>query len=144
MITLKGNIIGFDQDSIDEVYAIYDEQEEFESMEFDMYEFENLVNAIKTKITTLDKCNNVITEYLAGSNTNLYPLWAFLFKHHNIEMTNAFAVKMKNFFAEVKNIKLGSESENPNARLYYSNSVGAATELPQREQRLAALESELL
>lgn len=140
MIVLQRKVIGFDQSAIDEIYADYDDLDE---KDFDVVEFKETITMIKEKIVCLDNINKVISEYIAGSNINFYSLWAFLFENNNID-NQKLAEKINNFFLEVQNIKNGNTSTNENAKLYYENMVGAATELPQRRSRLEALKKELL
>ena len=84
MIQLSREIIGFDQFSIDEVYAEYDDiLEKSEAGDFIEDDFrEELKELKRTVIDITDKQPDLIS-VLEGSNNNFYTLWAYLVYKNN-------------------------------------------------------------
>jgi hypothetical protein len=146
IIILENNIVGFDQDFIDEIYAKYDDIEEFqESGEFNIEEFKDKLNHIKEFILAVDSHNDSITKFAAGSNNNFYTLWAYILINNPQDHTvfaEAYEVFMQKV-SRVKEMQTAGENIEENVLLYSNSSKGAVTDLPQRKERLLALANSL-
>lgn len=146
MITLENQIVGFDQEHIDSIYAKYDDTDELiELGEFDEEKFVADVNAIKRFIQGMDSCNQCINNFVAGSNINFYSLWASIYLYKPQDL-NQFAELYSSFIQQVINVPIMQEQEEEVNKLvldYYNNSRGAATEFPQRKIRLDSLAQSL-
>lgn len=141
MIVLREDICGFDQELIDQTYADYDDAEEFDSMGFDIDEFQSSVNEIIDTINELDRVNNIISDHISGSNINFYTIWAYLCKNGSTCIDD-LPNKLKLFFDKIDSCKHDSSTiTDSNVLFYYENTTGAATEYPQRKNRLEALEN---
>jgi hypothetical protein len=141
-ILLNGEIIGFDQEKIDEFYANYEIPLEFDA-DFSEEEFIQNFERVKNKILEFENLNNAITTY-AKSSTHFFTLWCVLC-NNNLAHEDATAEKYTEFMARVNDI---AQSETPLNFLndenkdiyekpfqYFENSRGANTEEPQRKKR---------
>ena len=151
-LILKGEILGFDQNHLDNIYADYDDIEELATFIED--EFANVVETIKGKISTIVEIVRDLERYLKVQS-HFYTLWAYLyFERDRLPELEAFATQYKDFLDAVSEA-LGSpetltsetsEPSNPDkddvrrAVLEYANSVrGASTDLTPRRRRHGAL-----
>jgi len=142
MIIIENNIVGFDQDHIDSIYAQFDDIEEMqETGEFLLDDFTARLNYIKQFLLEADTHNGCISNFASGSNNNFYTLWAY------IQLTSPedpvdFAEKYNDFMTKVVNVKQQQAEGTPVDEfvlIYFSNSTGAVTDINQRLQRLTAL-----
>lgn len=142
LIILENTIEGFSQDYLDEMYAKYDTPEEtVESLDMDMYVQSK--QEAKDIVKKMNEINGCIDQYGKTAN-NLYSLWALIVLKtpNNID---SFAKKYSEFMKGVQTFidAKTPEEANPNTLqnefTYYLNSKGAATESPQRKDRLASL-----
>ncbi|MBN9298238.1 MAG: DUF262 domain-containing protein [Filimonas sp.] len=141
-VMLDGEVIGFDQDKIEEYYANYEIPLEFDA-NFSEDEFVQKFEEVKSKVLEFENSNNVITTY-AKSSTHFFTLWGVLC-NNNLSRQTATAEKYAEFMGRVNEI---SQSETPQNFLndgnkdiyekpfqYFENSRGANTEEPQRRKR---------
>ena len=102
----------------------------------------------------LEKINNTVTNY-TNDYTNFYSLWAFVcLNYTKLPSPKDLAVKYSTFMDEVfkfkdqqyleKVIRGEEKPDIPDSFKYYSNSIGASTEPPQRQERHKVLTSVLL
>ncbi|MNR35189.1 hypothetical protein D3C85_1530180 [compost metagenome] len=96
-------------------------------------------------ITLVNKENNTILEFAAGSNNNFYTLWSYIY-FNPVNDPQVFANAYESFMRKVSKVKefqeAGDEVEE-NVIKYYSNSKGASTDLYQRKERLNALSNSI-
>ncbi len=147
LITLEGKIVGFSQDYLDEMYAKYDAPEEtIETFDLDAYILEK--NRVKQVLLEINQTNNCLDLFGKTAN-NLYTLWALItLNKNNIPASNILAERYRAFMQGVQGFidaqtpdETIPTAETVNQFSYYLNSKGAATEPPQRENRLTALSS---
>lgn len=142
---LENKIVGFSQDYLDEMYAKYDIPDDtVDNFDLDSYRIQKA--RVKEIIGRMNQVNNCIDIYGKTSN-NLYALWALIaLNEDRITNIDAFAVNYSNFMQQVQTFIEAQTSEESipqegleNQFTYYLNSKGAATELPQRSNRLNSL-----
>lgn len=152
LVILDKKVVGFDQDYLDTMYALYDAPEE--NVEgFDEEEYKAEKNRIKDYLKQMEIHNKCITEYGKTAN-NLYTLWALLALNKELPNANVLADRYTAFMTDVKKFM---DAENPdelwaqadqaqleNSFTYFKNSKGASTDLPQRNDRLNALKAAVL
>lgn len=142
MIIIENNIVGFDQDHIDSIYAQFDDIEEMqETGDFSLDNFNTRLNYIKQFLSNADAHNSCISNFASGSNNNFYTLWAYI---HLTSPTDPvdFAEKYTAFMTNVVMVKQQQAEGIPvdeYVLIYFSNSTGAVTDINQRVQRLTAL-----
>lgn len=143
---IEGRPVGFDQDSLDELCAAFDDGESTD--EFSTDEFESHFNKTTLLLEQLNGADGLISS-LAGSRNNLYSLWTFLALEDLSEVdVTALATAIRQFFAQVEALKLAEKNDpqrdrsgdDPSVWTYLVNSTGAATEEPQRLERHASLQ----
>lgn len=146
MIIIENNIIGFDQDHIDSIYAKYDDEEELnETGEFSTEEFTTRLNDIKTFLLGMEAHNSSVTNYAAGPNNNFYTLWAYIQLSNPTDIGQT-AERYAEFMDKVKKVKELQAEATPveeSVLVYFSNSTGAVTDFTQRNNRLIALTQSL-
>ncbi|WP_343539462.1 DUF262 domain-containing protein [Sphingobacterium thalpophilum] len=144
MIILNGDIEGFDQLSIDDVYANYDDITEItEDGSFSEEDFNDTLKQIKREIQVLINDNPQIKSTISGSNNHLYTLWAFVYKNE-LMIPEDFPAKYQALLDRLTTIKDEDNIQDDLGKLakkYSDNSTGAATDLPQRRARLEVLNS---
>ncbi len=152
IVLLKGRIGGFDQDEINEHYAMYEDP--FESVaQFDEDDVRTRFVEAKNYLTRLEQENSMVTKY-ARDFTNLYSLWAIIVLNSTKLLDpREFASKYSQFMEEINKFKdkeyldrVIKQEETPafsQSLKYYQNSTGARTEEPQRLERHSALISVL-
>jgi len=150
IVQLKGQIGGFDQEEITNYCAKYDDLSDLDTP-FDEYSCRADFETVKKYLLELEKIGSIINTY-ANDFTNLYSLWAILCLNlARLPASNEFAVKYAAFMKEVNKYKNADYFEKAvkgeitppisESLKYYQNSIGASTELPQREERHRLLQS---
>jgi hypothetical protein len=152
LITLEKKIVGFSQDYLDDMFALYDSPEESIDT-FDIENYEREKDRIKAFLTQMEAKNSCISVQAKTAN-NLHTLWALIALNRNLPEANTFAENYVAFIGHVNNF---ADAENPEelvpadaapvlraAFTYYKNSKGASTDFTQRNDRLTALKSALL
>jgi hypothetical protein len=151
MIIIRKEIVGFDHDSIDNVYAEYDDLDDQDNPDsaFDVEKFRIELTTARDFVTKLYELRPDISGYLS-SVANMYVLWAIIILDGSkLPDINEFANKYSDFMSQVGAIaaekKTSSPEEHiqlsisPEARDYFDANQSATTEYPQRAKRLSAL-----
>jgi len=140
---IEGHPVGFDQDALDELCANYDDPDAIDG--FDTDKFEESFAALAESISGLVSDQSDLLKVI-NSRNNFYSVWclAVAAREQGSEIEPA---KLLHFLQEVEVLR-EAERENPQRERggddpaiasYLSNSVGAATEGPQRRARHEAL-----
>jgi hypothetical protein len=147
-VVIKGNILGFDQDALDELYAEYDETSEIGN--FVEEDFEAEMDRLKTIIAELLRLKPEIKNYLKAQS-NLYSLWSYLhLEKSRYSDVSTFAEKYSNFMSSVSTAlddgsQVSTEDESDQItpqqaiRSYAFYTRGASTDLSPRRKRHRAL-----
>lgn len=145
MLILKGEISGFDQNEIDDVYAAFDDL--IDNPDFSEDEFYARFSAIKAYIKECLAHEPELRAY-TRIQTHLYTLWHYVQTRDVPIPSQSFALRYKRFMTDVAGFiedpgtpELGSMSQAYwDAVIEYSNYArGANTEAVQRVNRHAAL-----
>ena len=138
-INLKGQLNGFDQDWLDELYAEYEEPEE-EAL-FVEEDFRKTIEGTKDIMERLIEQQPDIKNYTKVL-AHFYSLWGFLTLQTNADFNpDAFALAYLEFMnkvtAEIKAAKAEDEQAEveDTVRIYAANSRGASTDLTPRQAR---------
>lgn len=138
-VNLKGQINGFDQDWLDELYADYEEPED--DGLFVEEDFRETVESTKIIIEQLVEAQPDIKNHLKVL-AHFYTLWGFLSVQISKEFdVSAFGSEYTSFMDKVTAaIKAAGNNEEQNAiedtvRIYAANSRGASTDLTPRQSR---------
>lgn len=142
-VLLEAGITGFDQDRLDELCADYDDPGEIDGFESD--EFEISFGKVAESLMSLNR--DGLVSQIASSRNNFYSLWSYLALQRPDVNELGLEERVATFFREVERIKQLDRSdplrdrtaEDPHVAAFASNSVGAATEEPQRKARHIAL-----
>ena len=152
-ITLNGKIVGFNQNTLDKLYAEYEDISENSSLIED--DFINIVEYVKKRISNLLQIEPTLKDYLKVRN-HFYTLWAYLTieRQQNSE-DKQFAKTYKKFLDIVTKHLDASPNDidsqtTPNAEKFngfnqqdivnYAKSArGASTDLAPRKNRYNAL-----
>lgn len=149
MLVLEGRIVGFDQDHIDTVYALYDSPQDVEADNvwgFPVIDEEDIKREfldIRNKLWTIVQDDSVLT--FIKDTKHLYSLWAYLvLKERDSQLPEFSLTKYKGLIEYCSQMKGITFSPTQEASLdakymYYINSMGASTEAPQRLKRQEAL-----
>lgn len=138
-INLKGQLYGFDQDWLDELYAEYEEPEEVAL--FVEEDFRKAIEETKSVVKRLIELQPGIKIYLKVL-AHFYSLWGFLSLQTDDDFDlDAFAQAYLVFMEKVTSaIKLAGSEEvqeeiENTVRIYSANSRGASTDLTPRQAR---------
>lgn len=153
IVLLKHRIPGYDQDTLDNIYAEYDSPHET-LLNFDEEGFKKKLEFAKDYILRMDAHNCAVTKYAKGLS-NFYSLWAFVaLNQSHMELPEITAERYFEFMEKVvtlskendmnKLLKENEKSPYYNAYHYLRNSVKAGTDQSQREARNKILEKVLL
>lgn len=153
LIIIDDKIVGFDQDYLDERYAELDSLED--NTDFDLDGYSTQKAKVKKFISDMEDHNKCISIHAKTAN-NIYTLFALIALETINCTANELAVKYDGFMKVVDSFRNGEfspeqnfeENVKPlnwdNAYKYYSNTLGASTEPPQRTARYEALKAALL
>lgn len=146
MATIRNEISGFDQEDLNEFYALYEFPEDLD-VTFDKEFFEDRFGKIKSYLEDLESEYHVVSKW----STNLahfYTLWNFLLLKEELPNPNSFSESYATFMDLVSKSKdeslNGGEVQN-SALLrdavmnYAENAKGATTDIGPRLARHAAL-----
>lgn len=147
-VTLKGKVLGFDQDDLDELYAEHEEIEDND--DFTEEDFQSSVSRVKDFISEMLRKIPELKEYLKVQ-IHFYSLWSFL-NQQDITVLDSqkFSESYIAFMRQVTNHISGTTDSvqdgavlettpSPEAVSYASSSRGATTDLSPRAQRHEAL-----
>ncbi|WP_137137380.1 MULTISPECIES: DUF262 domain-containing protein [Pseudomonas] len=151
-VTLRGRILGFDQDDLDELYAEYEETADNE--DFAEEEFQASISRIKEFISEMLRAKPELKEFLK-TQSHFYSLWSYLniVETHKLDALQ-FSSAYFNFLESVSSYIASQSANTQNNSIeekvasqevinYASSSRGATTDLSPRLQRHEALVSAL-
>ena len=152
-VLLKNRILGYDQDTIDDIYAEYDSPEET-VINFDEHAFESTLQFTKDYLLKMETHNSAVSKYAKGLN-NFYSLWAFIaLNQRHLNSPAHTAGRYADFMQKVITISKEKDLDAflrdhdddsyAEAFLYVKSSVKASTDQQQREERNKILEGVLL
>ncbi|QYG12541.1 DUF262 domain-containing protein [Microbacterium sp. PAMC22086] len=142
-VLIEGHPVGFDQDSLDELCANFDDPDSLEAFDTDTFE-EEFVSVAESLVSLVENDQSLLP--LLSSRNNFYSVWALAVSCKR-EGRDLSAERLRAFLADVESLK-AAEKENPQrdrthddpaVAKYLANSAGAATEGPQRLERHEAL-----
>jgi hypothetical protein len=147
-ITIKRKLIGFDQDALDALYADYEETDEIESFDEELFSAE--ISAIRDYIKQIVFYVPEVAPLLR-IQMNLYSLWGYLSAPANRqEAPGEFGARYKAFHDAVQSrlanpvaVDTNEPPANPAffraVEAYADNARGASTDIAQRRARHKAL-----
>jgi len=151
-VVLENRILGFDQDSIDELYAKYDDPPET-APELNQEEFQQRFGATRSYIVQMNEEEKIVEEYAKGFG-NFYTLWAVVVLTDELPPPGALAERYREFMQKVNRLAAEEDldeflrqdqaGEYTSSFNYLTNSRGASTDLGPRTERFNALETALL
>ena len=142
LVILENAIRGFDQDTLDDKYAQYDDPDNG-TIDFNKEDYSKRVHEVKQFLQALEKENQIVTKH-AKSLNHFYTLWAFVVLYGAGVDVKVSAKKYDAFMEKVKQYSSNEATEDDkNVIKYASNSLGASTDLKQRTLRLEALKAAL-
>lgn len=143
-IVLLGEVKGFDQDELNNLYARFDDPEEADET-FDPDAFTTRFDKLVEYMGEVESCNNALTAS-GGGFSHLYTFFAWLALHSENQSAQDVAQTYARFMRAVAATNQGEPFDDEfdliyreNIDLYISNSRGASTDRPQRAARLEAL-----
>lgn len=143
-IALHGEIRGFDQDAINQLYAKFDDPEEFSHL-INPEDFEDKFDRDISFLEAMESHNFVLSEK-GGGFSHIYTLfsWVELLRREDdpAEVAQKYSIFMDAVVATsegTSEILPHSPAYESAVALYVENSRGASTDLPQRAGRLKAL-----
>ena len=148
MIILANQLVGFNQDHITDVYAMYDNPSD--SQEFEADDYLRKKETVRKYVEEMENDSSQVITTWAKTANNFYTLWSLIALHDgNLPPPNKVAIKYDSFMRKVSTMKdeMDSTSLSLYDRLaynYYSNSSGASTDLKQRTKRFDSLKKALL
>lgn len=154
LVLLESKVLGFDQDTLDELYAKYDELPSDALPDVDPDQFAARFAENKEYILKMNESGGVVSRYARGGFGHFYTLWALLALSSNLPDATALAERYGAFMAQVQELADQDNLEEflrgqplgkyTTALRYFTNSRGASTDLNPRKERLEALKSALL
>lgn len=150
LAVIRKDICGFSQETLDALYATYDDIEDFDAdneWHFPVLiedEFRELMEELKNEVSTILRTDVRIREFLSDSK-HLYSLWCYLLlRCYNGSLPELDTAKYLRFIESYRTIEEdsvegGSSDWDQTVYKYYDASRGATTEEPQRRQRQVAL-----
>jgi hypothetical protein len=157
LVILEGEVLGFDQDDLDDFYAKYNDEPEDSEVNFSEEKFTKSTTATRSYLLKLEECNNAVSLF-AQSFTHFYSLWcvvALNFSAMKAKPAEAIATLYMAFMKKVETlagqkddleafIKADKKNAYATALSYYTNARGASTDLAPRQERYEVLKRELL
>ena len=138
IVTITNEIHGFDQNTIDEFTARYQDQLDEGSIERPTEDITREFHRTKRRLDQLVTTVESITVY-TRKFVHLYSLWALLSLQNGRPQSCDFATRYAEFMKLASGIQERAESpveETDKPAWHYSiNSIGASTDLPQRRGR---------
>ena len=144
-VVIKGTIIGFDQDFLDDLYAEYEEITDLGTFVED--DFVGAIEEIKSILVKLLDLVPKLKNYFKGLG-HFYSLWAYLHQEKtNISDVLDFAKRYQSFMASVEQVSSVDEDSVSDQDIiprgvldYARNTRGASTDLNPRLKRHHGLE----
>jgi hypothetical protein len=141
-VVIEEKYVGFSQDYIDEVYALYDDLEYVET-DFDEEEYVEKRDTIVATLREMEAVNNCVSTYARTAN-NLYTLWSVLALTPNLPDSETLAAQYQSFMEQVQQHQDAGTHAGKPADTYVLNSKGASTDYDHRHQRFETLKSVLV
>ena len=151
-VVLEKGIMGFDQDSLDELYAKYEEPTET-APELNPEEFQGRFAEARGYIVQMNEGERIVEEYAKGFG-HFYSLWAIVALCSKLPPPAILAERYKGFMEKVSRLaaeqdldaflRLDEHGEYTLSFSYLTNSRGASTDLGPRQERFKALSTALL
>jgi hypothetical protein len=154
-VLIEGKIVGFDQDTLDELYTDYDEPQLTRPL-FSEQEFQRRFEAAKRYVLALLDTGDVIARHATGF-ANFYSLWTLIALEADLlPVASEFARRYDAFMLKVGELSAVEDLEQYIAKRgdgtadlreplnYYRNAQSATTDLGPREARHGALKKALL
>lgn len=146
-LTLKSELLGFDQDDLDELYAAYEDPTEVALFVED--DFLSRVEQLKDRISDFIEIDPELISFLKVQS-HFYSLWAYLHLHGTGELSNDEFVRSYRAFlddvaAAISQDHPSDDEQAPDAayrtavRNYATNSRGASTDHTPRLRRHESL-----
>ncbi|MDU9414993.1 DUF262 domain-containing protein [Pseudomonas sp. zfem005] len=152
LVVIDNSVRGFDQEGLDEAYAMYDDPAET-APELDIDEFKRRFAEIRQHIIEMESHNSCITTHARGVG-HLYTLWSVFALSQNWPSAHESAELYANFMrkfeeiAEQQNLEeflaQKPQGEYTNVIQYFNFSRGASTDGGPRIERLNALMPEII
>lgn len=149
LMVLEHEIMGFDQDTLDELYAKYDDLEDEvlglrTEGELSDFEFKDYLEDAKNYLLEMERSSKEVFKY-TRTMLNLYSLWSVVvLDKSTLPGPEEASKKYTSFIESVKNFPyFPNQIINSHKSLlinkYQSNSQGASTDLRQRKERYEVL-----
>ena len=152
LIVLEDRIMGFDQDTLDQKYAAYEDPSTAVTG-FEQGDIRDRIAAAKDYILAMEERNGSVSKF-ARTFANFYTLWAFVVLTSDLPPATGIADAYVRFMATVGLLQQQEdldtflrdegEGEYKDALTYLTHYRGASTDRTPREKRLEALRAALL
>ena len=148
MVILENQLVGFNQDRITDVYAMYDDLSDNPEFEVDDYLVKK--ETVRKYVEEMENDSSCAITTWAKTANNFYTLWSLIVLYDgNLPPPKEVVIKYDSFMRRVSTMgdEIDSTSLSPYDSLvynYYSNSRGASTDLKQRTERFDSLKKALL
>ena len=152
LVVLKEDIIGFDQDVLDQMYADYEDATD--TLEgFSQEDIRQRITTAKNYILEMEEKGRVVSEFTTGF-AHFYTLWAFVVLAVDLPPADGITDRYTKFMTEVNLLHaqkdLGEflrergEGQYKLPLTYLRHYRGPSTDLKPRRERLESLQSSLL
>lgn len=151
LVVLEGQIFGFDQASLDDFYAKYEDPSDT-APDLDQDEFRAKFSRVRTYLVEINGHDGVVAARAKGFG-NFYTLWAVAALGDNLPDAAVAAERYEEFMAKVAELSEQQdldaflrgkpEGEYAVALRYFRNSRGASTDSGPRMERFEALQTAL-
>ena len=152
LIVLTENVMGFDQDTLDQLYADYEEP--WATIEgFDQDDTRDRIAVARDYIVRMEEANGSVSGF-ARAFAHFYTLWAWVTLSNDLPSAEDIAATYAEFMGTVgllhaqkdldTFLRDNGEGEYKVALTYLTHYRGASTDLRPREKRLEALRAALL
>jgi hypothetical protein len=152
LVILEGDIMGFDQDALDELYGKYEDPDDT-CQELDRDEALKRFADVKAYLVRMNAEKNVVETYSKGFG-HFYTLWALVVLTKSLPTPKKLAGAYAAFMQKVQKLaeqsdldvflRKAKKGEYTLALTYFKNSRGASTDLAPRKERLEVLGKALL
>jgi len=152
LVILEKQMVGFDQDALDELYAKYEVPSET-APEMNEEVFQQRFREAKTYLLDMEHEGQTVTQYAKGFG-HFFTLWSLVALTENLPPPADLARKYAAFMEKVEALAQQQDleaflREQPAGAYtlplaYLNNARGASTDLSQRKERFAALKSSIV
>lgn len=144
ILLIAGHPIGFDQNGIDEYYALYEYPEDLDPP-FDTDDFNERFDRLTNYLHDMEQESQSVSRFATGL-AHLYSLWSYLVMFFDeLPSARELSERYAAFMTAVQALEETSDSTGMSEDVvtYASNIRGASTDLPPRLARLMALTAAL-